>query len=87
MCDKNLTNAEKWKIHQAKVLLESLCVDIEHSVNLEVEGVNLIVSRDNSVMECNKCGEKMGSRNNYAQERTFKITSIYPKRNGICLFL
>lgn len=58
MCDKNLTNAEKWKIHQAKVLLESLCVDIEHSVNLEVEGVNLIVSRDNSVMECNKCGEK-----------------------------
>jgi len=58
MSNKDLTDAEKWRIHQAEVLLESMCVEIEHIIDLEDVCVRLIVSRDKSVMECKKCGEK-----------------------------
>jgi hypothetical protein len=56
MSDEDLTDAEKWRTHQAKVLLESMCVEIGHSVDMEAEDVYLIMSRDKSVMKCKECG-------------------------------
>ena len=58
MKKKDMSEAERWRSHQVKVLLESLCVEIEPGERFEDGGVRLIVERSHSVMQCSKCGEK-----------------------------
>jgi hypothetical protein len=58
MKNKDNSDAERWRTYQAKVLLESLCLDIEQGEKFEGGGVRLVVESTCSFMQCNKCGHR-----------------------------
>jgi hypothetical protein len=54
----NSKRAERWNVRQARVLLDSLCLELEADERLEGGDITLAEGEDCLVVRCNKCGEE-----------------------------
>jgi hypothetical protein len=83
---KDMSEAEKWRAHQAKVLLESMCLEIEPGEKFEDGGVTLIVDGNHSAMQCSKCREKWDVNKIMLKNGLTKIQAFVPWGLGYRLF-
>ncbi len=57
MIVNSLERIDKWKTRQARVLLDSLCVDLWPEERFEGGDVGLLLEDNRCVIHCEKCGE------------------------------